>query len=95
MISVDLPLPLTPVTAIIFPSGKVTSTPLRLLPLQPRSVMLLGDKARGDEARGNVAESSPRRYFAVSVSAFSSSAGVPSNTICPPNRPALGPISII
>ena len=51
--------------------------------------------AVGDEARGNVAESSPRRYFAVSVSAFCNSAGVPSNTICPPKRPALGPISII
>ena len=84
--SVDFPLPDTPVTPIIIPRGKVTSIFFKLLPLQP-------NRARAAPlpfllSLGSSIDRVPFKYWAVNVDAFKVSLGVPCEIIVPPFFPA-------
>ena len=91
--SVDLPEPLTPVTAVNTPSGIVTSMFFRLFARAPRITM--SPFREGRRARGVSMASSPRRYAPVTDvrSDSTSSAGVPWKMTRPPCSPAPGPRS--
>ena len=91
--SVDLPEPLTPVTAVSVPSGIETSMFLRLLARAPRITISPLSAGRRDEGVGT--ERSPRRYAPVSepLPSFSRSSGVPWKITWPPCSPAPGPRS--
>ena len=91
--SVLFPEPDTPVTTISSPSGKVTFTSFRLLPLQPVSCMVFPFPSL--RSLGSSMARSPFRYCAVSVCVLSMSAGLPWKTTSPPLRPAFGPMSTI
>ena len=93
LINVLFPEPDTPVTTISSPSGKVTSTSFRLLPLQPVSCSVLPLPSL--RSLGISILRSPFKYCAVSVCVLSMSAGVPWKTTSPPLRPAFGPMSTI
>ena len=76
MIRVDLPDPLTPVTAVNSPSGIATSTFFRLLALAPRTTISPFRAFR--RAAGVLMDRSPRRYAPVTEDgSFSNCAGVP------------------
>ena len=91
--SVDLPLPLTPVTSVITPNGNSTSIFLRLFSLAPRTTSLRSfSTAR--RFLGTDIFSAPDKYRPVILAGFcATSAGVPAATISPPCTPAPGPTS--
>ena len=100
--SVDLPDPDTPVMRMSLPNGNSTVIFLRLLPVQPRkrseapsNLPRLGEASESAIASPSRGRLEGAKYFAVSVSAFSNSSGVPWNTTSPPLRPARGPMSTI
>ena len=90
--SVDLPEPLTPVTAVSMPSGIATSMFFRLFARAPRIDDLALARA-GRRAVGVAIARSPRRYAPVSEPwpFASSSPGVPWKITWPPCSPAPGP----
>ena len=93
-ISEDLPLPDTPVTHTIFPSGISTSMFLRLFSLAPRITRLLPFPARRDAGTGICFF--PLRYCPVADSGHAQiSSMLPAATTLPPFTPAPGPISTI
>src|SRR3954447_15672760 len=85
--SVDLPEPLTPVTAMKTPSGNVTSMFLRLFCVAPRITSSFSPSGR--RCAGTSIFTSPRRYFAVNDNGnVITCSSEPSATISPPR--ALG-----
>ena len=88
-----LPLPLTPVTQMNMPSGKVTSMFFRLFSRAPRTVRNLPFPSR--RCAGSSMRFLPLRYWPVRLlgSAITCS-GVPADTTCPPSAPAPGPMSM-
>jgi len=87
----DLPLPDTPVTQVMTPSGKRTSMFFRLFARAPRTSMYpLGFR----RTAGTGTLRLPDRYAPViERSAAMISAGVPHATTSPPSTPAPGPMS--
>ena len=104
--SVDLPDPLTPVTAVSTPSGILTSMFLRLFARAP--LMIRSPFIDGRRPFGVGIDFAPVRYAAVSEAhsaPFEESLasrepqplnnfGVPWKITCPPRSPAPGPRSI-
>jgi len=91
--SVLLPLPETPVTHVIRPSGKRASTLFRLFSAAPK----ISSHASPGVLRsvGTAICFSPLRNCAVrEVFDFSSSGTVPAKTTSPPCTPAAGPRSM-
>ena len=93
LISVDLPLPETPVTTVITPSGMRTVTSRRLFALAPTIVTNLSEPGR--RSVGTRILRAPDRNWPVSERfSLMMSSGRPCATISPPWRPAPGPMSI-
>ena len=91
---VDLPDPLTPVTAIMVPSGKSTVTLRRLCSAAPCTVITRSDTGR--RTIGTSIARAPDKYCPViDAGSASKSARVPLTTISPPCSPAPGPMSTI
>ena len=94
LISVDLPLPLTPVTTVKSPIGICTSISFRLFPAAPIISILRSSGLRRRFGRG--INFFPLRYWPVTeFSTFIISAAVPWATMVPPCSPAPGPMSMI
>ena len=94
MISVDLPLPETPVTQTNAPSGISAEIESRLLALAP-STRMRRPESMGRRSSGTSMVRSPRRYFAVRLFRERITAcGFPAATTSPPWTPAPGPRSI-
>ena len=87
----DLPLPDTPVTQVITPSGNDTSMPFRLWARALRTVIQpFGWRSTG----GSGTRLRPERYMPVMEFGHCiTSPGEPAATICPPWVPAPGPMS--
>jgi hypothetical protein len=93
VMSVDLPLPLTPVTTVMVPRGKAASMSLRLCSVAPSMTMDLPEPERRTEGTGM--ERVPFMYCPVrEAGVFSTWRGVPAATRWPPRRPAPGPRSM-
>ena len=91
--SEDLPLPDTPVTHVMTPSGICTSTCLRLCSLAPRITSAWPFPVR--HCAGTGIFFLPDRYCPVMErSQRATSSGVPAQTTSPPCTPAPGPISM-
>ena len=91
LMSVDFPLPLTPLTTISLPKGNVTLTFFKLLPLAPFNSINFPFPSL--LSFGVSSFFLPLKNWAVSEFDFKTSCGVPFATIEPPNFPAFGPIS--
>ena len=95
--SVDLPEPLTPVTAVSTPSGMLTSMFFRLFSRAPRMTIsplqrrAAGTVGVGDRARAGQIRAGQRRS---AVAVHQQSAGVPWKITWPPCSPAPGPRSM-
>ena len=94
--SVDLPLPLTPVTTTRPPSGMRTFTSLRLFARHPLSSTQARSGSTGRRLGGGTMAYSPVRYLIVVLPpAWRSTSGIgPAAMTFPPWLPAPGPMSI-
>ena len=82
MIKVDLPDPLTPVTNVKVPRGKLACTFFKVLPVAP--LISIDRPLPFRRSVGTAMAFLPAKYKAVSDFNFKKEAGVPAATTCPP-----------